>query len=570
MKPVHRTCLAAAACLFAAALIVAFSNAALSAQIGREVSIPRHLASGEEYTTPLLELLDHGKRLFMANWTVQEGAGRPRAKGTGRELAEPGTRLDFPRNFNRLSGPDANSCFGCHNSPHGIPGGNGDFVTNVFVLAQRFDFADFDPAKTKPTVGSRDERGQLVDINSIAANRSSLGMFGSGYIEMLARQITADLRMIRDTLKANESKPLVSKGLSFGVLRRTADGAWDTSQVDGLPYPATYTSDGINPPDLIVRPFHQAGNLISIRHFTNTALNHHHGIQSEERFAEDPRYNPVERFRPDVDDGDDIRIEATIADVTALTLFQATMAVPGRVIPRDPEIEAAVLMGEQLFKQAGCATCHVPELPLDQDGWLYSEPNPYNLAGNLRPHESDLERAGTATVAPLYVNLNRTDLPLPRLRARDGVTMVPAYTDLKLHDITSGPDDPNREPIDMHRARGSERNFSPEGFFAGNGKFITRKLWGVASKANFYHHGKYTTMREAVLAHAGEAQGSTDRFKALTAHEKDCLIEFLKTLQVLPPGTEALIVDEKFHARTWPPAANPSTVAHSARKERQP
>jgi CxxC motif-containing protein (DUF1111 family) len=103
----------------------------------------------------------------------------------------------------------------------------------------------------------------------------------------------------------------------------------------------------------------------------------------------------------------------------------------------------------------------------------------------------------------------------------------------------------------MQRVLGSEMHFAAEEFFAGNGKFITRKLWGVASKPNFYHHGKFTTMREAVLAHAGEAQSSTDSFKALSEHEKDCLIEFLKTLQVLPPGTESLIVDEKLRPRSW-------------------
>ena len=42
------------------------------------------------------------------------------------------------------------------------------------------------------------------------------------------------------------------------------------------------------------------------------------------------------------------------------------------------------------------------------------------------------------------------------------------------------------------------------------------------------------------------------RFKALAAHDQDCLIEFLKTLQVLPPGTESLVVDEKFRPRSWP------------------
>ena len=200
---------------------------------------------------------------------------------------------------------------------------------------------------------------------------------------------------------------------------------------------------------------------------------------------------------------------------------------------------------------------------------MYSEPSPYNPAGNPRPPDADLERAGTLFVPPVFVNLNRTDLPLPRLQAHEGVTMVPAYTDFKLHDITSGPDDPNRESLDMQRLRGSERDFHVDEFFAGNGKFITRKLWGVGNKPNYYHHGKYTTMREAVLAHAGEAQGTTDRFKALSAHERDCLIEFLKSLQVLPPGTAALVVDEKFQPRSWPPASPSTTSTISARKERQ-
>jgi hypothetical protein len=540
---------------------VALWTAEAAAQIGREVSIPRHLANGDEFNMPLAELLDFGKRLFMANWTIQEGAGRPLAKGTGRELADPARPLTFPRNFNRISGPEANSCFGCHNSPAGLPGGNGDIVANVFVLGQRFDFASFDPADTVRTGGSRDERGQPVDFESIANSRSTLGVFGSGYIEMVARQMTADLRAIRDALRPGESRPLVSKGIAFGTLTLKTNGLWDVSRVEGLPYPAVYTNDGATPPDLIIRPFHQAGNLISIRQFTNTALNHHHGIQTEERFAADGRYNPVEFFRPDVDDGDTIHVEATRADVTALSLFQAAMAVPGRVIPHDAEIEAAVLAGERLFAQVGCAACHVPALPLDREGWLYSEPNPYNQVGNMRPGQG----------RSYMMNLNSRELPLPRLDAHDGITLVPAFTDLKLHDITAGPDDPNREPVDMQRARGSERHFYPDAFFGGNGTFITRKLWGAASKPNFYHHGKFTTMREAVLAHAGEAQRSSDAFKALAAHEQDCLIEFLKTLQVLPPGTDSLIVDDKYRARSWPPTTGrPMTTAVAERKEHHP
>ena len=37
------------------------------------------------------------------------------------------------------------------------------------------------------------------------------------------------------------------------------------------------------------------------------------------------------------------------------------------------------------------------------------------------------------------------------------------------------------------------------------------------------------------------------------SYERDALIEFLKTLQVLPPGTKDRIVDDRFRAREWPP-----------------
>src|SRR6476620_1598693 len=58
-------------------------------------------------------------------------------------------------------------------------------------------------------------------------------------------------------------------------------------------------------------------------------------------------------------------------------------------------------------------------------------------------------------------------------------------------------------------------------------KFITRKLWGIANQHSFGHHGLYTTMREAVLAHAGEASASAAAFRASSKYDQDCIIEFL-------------------------------------------
>jgi hypothetical protein len=491
--------------------------------IGREVSVPTHLVDGQEFSTPLDALLAHGRHLFTAVWTIQEGGGRPLTKGTGAALSDPGSRLEFPRNFNRVSAPEANSCAGCHNAPFGIPGGGGDIVANVFVLGQRFDFATFDELDTMPMRGAMNEAALPVTLQTIANSRNTLGMFGSGFIEMLARQITVDLRATRDSLAPGQSAPLVSKGISFGTLARDARGRWIVSGVQGIS-PKSLVPDGSpTPPSLVVRPFHQAGAVVSLREFTNNAFNHHHGIQSTERFGDDT--DP---------DGDGFTNELTRADVTAISIFQATMAVPGRVIPRDRDVEAAIWTGEQRFASIGCVSCHIPALPLTDRGWMYSEPNPFNPPGNVSSGPS------------LSVDLTDPRLPAPRLRAVNGVVMVPAYTDLKLHDITSGPDDPNREALDMQFAPGTAA------FAAGNGRFVTRKLWGTANEPPFFHHGMFTTLRQAVLAHAGEAGAAAGAFRALPSYEQDCVIEFLKSLQVLPPGTKHLVVDERGDPREWP------------------
>lgn len=496
--------------------------AAAQGQIGSEKAISRHLADGEEFEISLESLLKHGEALFRAAWTVQEGGGRPLTKGTGAPLSDPSSPLVFPRNFNRISAPDANSCFGCHAQPR--IGGGGDIVANVFVLGQRFDFATGDAADSTPTRGSRDELGRLVTVQSIANERATPGMFGSGFIEMLAREMTADLQAIRNAVPSGASRPLMTKGVSFGVIERSSDGRWDTSQVEGLPSTSLIPAGSVAPPSLIIRPFHQAGRVVSLREFSNNAFNHHHGIQATERFG----------TGTDVD-GDGIADEMTRGDVTAVSVFQATLPVPGRVIPRDRAVEDAIRLGETRFSEIGCARCHIPTLPLTAEGRIFTEPNPYNPPGNLRPGE-----------APVFsIDLTSAKLPQPQLRPdKNGIVHVPAFTDLKLHDICDGPNDPNGEVLDMQHASGSQD------FFAGNRKFLTRKLWGAANEAPYFHHGRFTTLREAVLAHGGEAFASRAAFQALSAFERDTVIEFLKSLQVLPPGARSLVVDENGNPRS--------------------
>jgi len=521
-------------------------------RIGREVAVHAHLQDGEEFTTPIHRLIQYGEKLFNAKFTVQEGAGRPLSKGSGAPLSDPTSPLLFPRNFDRISAPEANACSGCHNAP--VVGAGGDRVTEVFVLAQRFDHLTFDHADGISTRGAVDEAGNFVTMESATNDRKTIGMNGSGFVEMLARQMTAELQAERDATPPGTSRSLSSKGISFGTLQHNSDGTWNTSHVQGLAAPSL-SNTGTAPPSMIIRPLHQIGNVISLRQFTNNAMNHHHGMQSEERFGlnADP-------------DGDGFANELTTADITAISLYQASLAVPGRVIPNDEAIERAVLLGEQLFDKIGCNSCHIDALPLTagsnpglqgQPGWIYFEPNPFNPASGPNSPNLRLGPTNYPLSAPaITVDLTSNALPLPRLRAERGVVMVPAYTDLKLHDISATSDpktDPECEPLDQNQPAGSP------GFFAGNCKFLTRKLWGFYNQGGaFMHHGKFTTAREAVEAHNGEALAQRKAFGALPAEEQNAQIEFLKSLQVLPPNSRSLVVDENGNPKRWPPSGSES------------
>ncbi len=136
----------------------------MASPIGREAAIPAHLQDGDEFNISLTQLIDYGRQLFSAKFTAQEGAGRPMSKGTGAPISDPTSPLLFPRNFDRISSPEANACSGCHNAP--VIGAGGDRVTEVFVLAQRFDHLTFDHSDGIPLRGAVDESGKFVTMQN--------------------------------------------------------------------------------------------------------------------------------------------------------------------------------------------------------------------------------------------------------------------------------------------------------------------------------------------------------------------------------------------------------------------
>lgn len=127
--------------------------------------------------------------------------------------------------------------------------------------------------------------------------------------------------------------------------------------------------------------------------------------------------------------------------------------------------------------------------------------------------------------------------PLPRL--------VPAYTDFKPHDVSGEAEDVPVESLDMNWPV-----WAPK-FAVGNWRFLTRRLWGIANAGPYFHHGMFSTMRQAELGHAGEALDSRKAYQAAAKPDQEALIEFLKSLQALPPSTAPLVVDEKFQPKHW-------------------
>lgn len=462
---------------------VALLTARPTAQIpGERPRLTQHInqADIDAGRYSLADLFFAGKFLFETSFNRLDGFGRPGSTGDG----NPTRRTPDQPFMTRVSGPDANNCAGCHNKPE--VGGSGDFVANVFVLAQLAD-----PVQTS--------------IDSQFSNeRNTLGMHGSGAIEMLAREMTAELHRIREETRQQAvetgrfvTSELVAKGVHFGQITCSPSGDVDTSQVEGVDR------------DLIIKPFHQKGVVVSVRQFTVNAFNHHHGLQAVERFG-------VERTGTRDFDGDGVEDELTAGDITAATLFQVALGNPIQVMPSDLAARSRVLRGEQLFNEIGCARCHIPALILDNP--IFTEPNPYNPPGNLRIQ--DVPR-------PFAFDLTR-DGPGPHLeRTRDGKAIVRAFTDLKRHRIADE-DDPF---------------FNNERVIQGGvptDVFMTRKLWDVGNSEPYGHRGDLSTIGEAIMHHAGEARPERTRFLNLPPQDQLALVDFLKTLQVVPPPRSSL------------------------------
>ncbi|MXX92763.1 MAG: hypothetical protein F4Y63_04815 [Chloroflexi bacterium] len=452
-----------------------------------EVHFSQSSIEAGKYT--LDELIEHGEKLFTASFNSLDGAGRPTRTGDARFR----DRREGFESFNRISGPDSNACSGCHNIP--APGGGGDNVANVFVLGQRFEFVDFEDQMEFDFRNDLEDRLQYeqededsLTLQNVGNERNTVGMFGAGFVELLAREMTRELLAQEEATIADAKKSgwpvrreISAKGIDFGAITAHPNGFVYTSEVEGV--------DG----DLIVRPFSQKGVFRSLREFNNDAMLHHHGIENYERVG-----SFIDR------DGDGVVNEMTPGDATALVAFLVSLPAPIPQMPEDPDQREIVKMGKQKFEAIGCALCHVPELPLES--LVFTEPNEFNVGKDLRPDAVD---------SVLEINLSQFASELKQ--DENGHYLIPVFSDLRRHDMgEDGPLD-NEEII--------QGGVPTE-------QWMTRRLWGFASEPPFLHHGRATLISDAIKAHGGSANGARNRFLGLSQDEQDALIAFLRTLTI--------------------------------------
>lgn len=418
-------------------------------------------------------LLDRGEALFTAKFTTLDGAGRPKATQaivpTKRKRGENAA-------FQRTGGPDASACSGCHNDP--ITGAAGEFVANVFV-SEGFESADFDSIDPQ-----------------FSNERNSNTLTGAGLVELLAREMTAELQAQRSAALKNARETgqdvtvaLSTKGVDFGKLTAKPDGIVDVSKLEGIDT------------DLVVRPFSQKGVFTSLRQFTINAMNVHHGIQANERFGQ--RWTGSGDF-----DEDGKADEFAEGDVSAVTLFQAALAPPTSRADLPEDWKAAAAEGERVFGELGCEVCHRTSLPLKS--MVFSDPGAYDAAGTLR--------AGDVR-EPIAVDLAARDWAKRLKRNEQGEWLVPLFGDLKRHVI-----------VDTAVAELGNEIMGQR--FVERDVFMTAELWGVGSTAPYGHRGDITTLDGVIRAHGGEGRAARDAYVKADAAARSNLIAFLKTLVI--------------------------------------
>jgi len=421
-----------------------------------------------------------GRQLFQRKFTRSQGMGPLAHDGLG----------DLNQTL-ALGAGLADSCAACHGRPRGSAGAGGDVVT-------------------RPD------------------SRDAPHLFGLGLKEMLADEITSDLRAIRaaaiNQARRRDSavrRELISKGLRFGALTAHADGSVDTTEVEGVDA------------DLRVKPFFAHGGAFSIREFSVGAWNDEMGLQSVDAdllaagqgdqivtpsglvlngaldaIKPPPALNPGH----DADnDGVVNEIPQSLVDHMEFYLLNYFKAGLGEQTSR-------VEQGRRLFQRVSCAECHVPDLLINRDRRVA------DVETNFDPDRGIFNRLFATASLLLTATNDGSGFPTLKRPQLGSFLVKNIFTDFKRHDL--GPN--------FH-----ERNF--DGTL--RKEFLTTPLWGVGTTAPYGHDGRSINLEEVILRHGGAAQASLAAFCNLSPPQRRLIIEFLNSLVLFPPDDTASNLD---------------------------
>ena len=209
-------------------------------------------------------------------------------------------------------------------------------------------------------------------------HRLTLGMNGSGFIEMLARQMTRDLQRMRNRLAGRVGHARHQGGLLRSSLPQRRRGMGHLAGRGPAGASARDRRTG-RPSDA------RSSALPPGRHRRLDPRVHQQRLQPPPRH---PEHRALRRRRGS--GRRRLRRRAARADVTAVDRLpggpRRARAASSRTIR---VLEDAVLVGERAFGEIGCTSCHVRSLPLDDEGWMFVEPNPFNPSPpNLQPGDA--------------------------------------------------------------------------------------------------------------------------------------------------------------------------------------
>ena len=415
-----------------------------------------------------------GRQLFQRKFTRSQGQGPNEGDGSGDINSD-----------NAIGAGLSDSCASCHGRPRGSAGVGGN-------------------VDTRPD------------------SRDTGHLFGLGLKEMLADEITTDLRGIRDLAIAQAeqrhhavTKKLLSKGIQYGSITANSDGSVDTSKVSGVD------------PDLRVKPFFAEGSTISIREFIVGALHAEMGLEA----SSDPDLlaassggrvvtpsgmvldGSKDKIKappaPDPENGN----EVDPAIVDHLEFYLLNYFKPGHDAPN-----SATDAGRQLFTKLGCSSCHISDLTINRDRRVADVETAYDPVNGVF-------NSLFASATTLYQDINDgSGYPDLKLPLGNSFLVKDIFTDFKRHDL--GPNF-------------YERNW--DGTM--QTQFLTRPLWGVGTTAPYGHDGRSNSLTDVILRHGGEAQASRDAFAALSANRVNNLLAFLNSLILFPPDDTASNLD---------------------------